>query len=72
MWCNLLDLNGTDSPLLILQGTLWPAYWTQIGPRFFLAGQKRYCGPISVWHHETTWKLHSNKDDSKLLAIVTS
>ena len=34
MWCNLLDLNGTDSPFSILQGTLWPTYWTQIGPRF--------------------------------------
>ena len=34
MWCNLLDLNGTDSPFSILQGSLWPAYWTQIGPRF--------------------------------------
>jgi hypothetical protein len=32
--CNLLDLNGTDSPFSILQETLWPAYWTQIGPRF--------------------------------------
>jgi hypothetical protein len=34
LWCNLLDLNGTDSPFLILQETLWPTYWTQIGPRF--------------------------------------
>jgi hypothetical protein len=34
MYRNLLDLNGTDSPFSILQGTLWPAYWTQIGPRF--------------------------------------
>jgi hypothetical protein len=32
--CNSLDLNGTDSPFLILQETLWPTYWTQIGPRF--------------------------------------
>ncbi len=29
---NLLDFNGTDSPFLILQGTLWPAYWTLIRP----------------------------------------
>jgi hypothetical protein len=29
-----VDLNGTDSPFLILQETLWPTYWTQIGPRF--------------------------------------
>src|SRR5207245_1516465 len=34
--CNLLDLNGTDSPFLILQVTLWPAYWTLIGPRLFI------------------------------------
>jgi hypothetical protein len=28
--CNLLDYNGTDSPFLILEETLWPAYRTQI------------------------------------------
>jgi hypothetical protein len=30
----VLDYNGTDSPFLILEETLWPAYRTQIGPRF--------------------------------------
>jgi len=34
---NLLELNGTDSPLVSplreLKGTLWPAYRTLIGPR---------------------------------------
>jgi hypothetical protein len=35
--CNLLEINGTDSPLLInplreLKGSLRPAYWTRIGP----------------------------------------
>ncbi len=70
--CNLLDLNAADSPFLILQKTLWPAYWTLIGPRFRPEWESSiFVRKILAGSAVTTRKHHDKATPDDLLCRVS-